>query len=248
MSLIRFNNSSDIENIEANLSLDSSGRVKICFKTKESIPDETTLLSGFSELNEHNFIQQSDFRNMNYLYQKIDELTYVLTNDNKDIYTRPEISTDHPENVNTEYIPTVNEVRDMKISALSSICNRQIVKGVDIDVDGNTEHFSYTEEDQANIKELFDLAVQTNVPMYYHSDGNSCKLYTIEQIAALYKTAAMNKMHHITYFNQLKMYLGTLNDLDDINSVEYGTELTGEYLNTYNSAMAQAELSMEALL
>ncbi len=53
-------------------------------------------------------------------------------------------------------------------------------------------------KDQTNIKELFDLAIQTNVPMYYHSDGNSCKLYTVKQIIELYTTADMNKMHHIT--------------------------------------------------
>lgn len=242
MSLIKFKNFSDIINV--NLFFDSSGRVKISFN-KNSIPSESVLLSGFFEINEHNFIEQSDFSDMNYLYQKIDDLTYVLTKEKDDVYIESNIP-ELPEL--PEYSPTIDDARNMKISSLSYICNKQIVNGVDIDIDGLVEHFSYTEEDQTNIKELFDLAVQTNVPLYYHSDGHSCKLYTVEQIISIYTTAAMNKMHHITYFNQLKIYLQSLDDIENIKDIEYGYELTGEYLDTYNAAMEQARFGMEALL
>lgn len=249
MSLIKFNNSSDNQLLEASLFIDSVGRVKIFFPNKEIIPDQSILLSGFMELNEHNHLEQSDFSNMNYLYKEVDNTTYILTSDQEDIYKEPEIlPSEYPEFVPEEYIPTIDEIRSMKISTLSSICNKMIVNGVDIDIDGESEHFSYSEEDQTNIKELFDLAVQTNVPLYYHSDGNSCKLYTVKQIIDLYTTAAMNKMHQITYFNQLKMYLNTLDDPDVINTIEYGYELSGEYLDTYNAAMAQAKVGMETLL
>lgn len=247
MSLIKFKNFSENEKIEVILSIVPNKRVKMTFKNITDIPDKSILLSGFIELNEHNFIEQSDFRRMNYIYRKLDELTYILTEKEDDIYIEPEIP-----DVNTpeypEHIPTVEELKNIKILDWSSICNAQIVNGVNIDIDGNIEHFSYNDEDQVNIKELFDLSVQTNVPMYYHSDGNSCKLYTVEQITLLYTTAAMNKMHHITYFNQLKMYLNTLDILDDINNLNYGCELEGDYLETYNSAMSQARLGMETLL
>ena len=241
MSLIKFKDSS--EYIKVNLSLDPRGRTKLSF-SENSLPNETILLSGFFEINEHNLIEQSDFSDMKYIYQKIDDLTYVLTNDENDVYIEPEIlDEDYP-----DYVPTVDEIRAMKISNLSSICSKQIINGVDINIDGVWEHFSYAEEDQTNIKELFDLAVQTNIPMYYHSNGNSCKLYTVDQIIAIYSTAAMNKMHHTTYFNQLKMYLQSLDEVDDIKDIEYGYELTGEYLDTYNAAMEQAKTGMETLL
>ena len=248
MSLIKFIESSD--NIEADLSVDILGRTKITFKDDSVIPDESTLLSGFIELNEHNYIEQSDFSDMNYLYRKIDDMTYILTRDESDNYIESETSPDftHEDFTHEEYIPTLEEVRNIKISNLSSICNQRIVNGVDINIDGVLEHFSYTEEDQTNIKELFDLSIQTKVPMYYHSDGNSCKLYSVEQIIELYTTSAMNKMHHITYFNQLKMYINTLDDSDIIATIEYGHELTDKYLNTYNAAMEQARIGMETLL
>lgn len=238
MSLIKFNKSTDI--INANLSIGSKNRVKIEFFSLNDIPDAATLFSGFVELNEHNHFLQSDFLDMKYVYRIEDELYYTMTNNENDIYVEPAPMESNESNI--------NEIRASKISALSSICNIAIVHGVDIDIDGNVEHFSYSEEDQTNIKEIFDLAVQTKVPMYYHSDGNSCKLYSVEQIIKLYTTAAMNKMHHITYFNQLKMFLLALDDIDTITSIEYGYKLTGEYLGTYNAAIEQAKIGMETLL
>lgn len=44
------------------------------------------------------------------------------------------------------------------------------------------------------------------------------------------------------------MYISTLNDSNTINAIEYGIELTGNYLDTYNAAIAQAKIGMEILL
>ena len=163
--------------------------------------------------------------------------------------TRPEIIPDTDTDIEyVPYIPTLDEAKVIKINELSNICNHMIVDGVEINVDGVMEHFSYKDEDQVNVKEIFDLAVQTNVPMYYHADSESCKLYTVEQIIDLYATATTNKMHHITYYNQLKEYVNSLEDVETVHNVEYGQDLEGEYLDTYNASMYQAQLVLEALL
>lgn len=143
---------------------------------------------------------------------------------------------------------SLEDIKKIKINKLSSICNDAILNGVDIKFEDTIKHFSYGEEDQVNLKEVFDLAVQTNVPMYYHADGEGCKLYTVDEIIAIYTSATTNKMHHITYFNQIRMYVDSLESRSDIMSVEYGQELTGEFLETYNESMAQSQLVLEALL
>lgn len=136
-----------------------------------------------------------------------------------------------------------------KVIECSQICANLIESGVDVDIDGQVEHFSYTkDEDQINLFELFTLSSQTNVPMNYHPDGGSCKTYTTEQIIAIYATASTNKNHHTTYFNQLRDYINALTSIEEVQSVVYGQELTGEYLETYNSSMAQAQLVLETLL
>lgn len=225
----------------------SNNVIKIIFENET--PDASILLSGFNIINEHNGNNMSDdyYHKYNTLYLKIDENTVMLSN-NGSLYVSPE-DTGTDDNIIIEpHIPTLAEAKQSKITELSSICNMSIVTGIDLVIDDKTEHFSYTNEDQVNIKELFDLVLQTNTPMYYHADGESCKLYTAEQIISLYTTAATNKMHHTTYLNQLKMYIETLEDTDTVNGITYGQELTGIYLNTYNNAMAQANLSLEALL
>ena len=207
-------------------------------------PSNDILLSGFEVLNERTFENQSDdyYHGYTTLYRDIDENTVILSNDGS-VYVEPE-----PFPEPKPYVPTLEEVKDLKIQSLSSICKQSIINGVDVEIDGVVEHFSYGEEDQVNIKELFDLAMQTNVPLYYHADGESCKLYTVEQIVNIYTTNATNKMHHITYFNQLKLYVNTLETNEDVESVNYGDELTGEYLKTYNDAMVQANVGLTTLL
>jgi len=247
MSLIKFLNNNKTHKI--NLSFypsESTKRVLLEFNNATDIPDESELLSGFVELNEHNLIEQGDFSEFIYLYRKFDDCPhYILSNTIDDIYHEPV-----PEEpvVIEPYAPTLEEVQYSKINELSSICSMYITNGVDVEIDGEYEHFSYKEEDQVNIKELFDLTLQSNTPMFYHSDNNGCKLYTVDQIISIYSMAAMNKMHHTTYFNQLKQYIKSLNNIDDIVAIVYGQELIDDYLATYNSAMQQAQCSMESLL
>ena len=199
--------------------------------------------NGFEILNENNDFVQADYRDFTTIYRIYpDNCKIELSNDGS-VYIEPEKFPD-PE----PYIPTLGDIKSQKINELSYVCSQSITGGVSIDIDGTMEQFSYKDEDQVNIKEIFDLAVQTNVPMYYHSDGNSCKLYTVDQIIALYIATTTNKMHHQTYFNQLKLYILDQNNEEEVKDINYGDELTGEYLATYNDAMMQAQELLNVLL
>lgn len=215
----------------------------IVINFKDTTPTIEEMANGFEILNENNDFVQAEYPDFNTVYRTYEEDSnrIEISNDGE-IYVKPVIPTPEP------YVPTLEEVKIMKINELSYTCNNLIINGVDIEIDGEIEHFSYKEEDQVNIKELFDLAVQTNVPMFYHADGCACKLYTVEQIINLYATATTNKMHHTTYFNQMKLYVNALETMEEVNAIEYGQELAGEYLETYNASMAQSQLVLEALL
>ena len=233
------------ENIQVVITCISDNLVKLFFEDNNK-PSDDILLSGFEVLNENTLENQSDDYYYGYttLYQEINENTVILSNDGS-VYVELEST---PESELEPYIPTLEEVKISKIQSLSSMCKQNIINGVDVEIDGVIEHFSYDEEDQVNIKELFDLAMQTNVPLYYHADGESCKLYTVEQIVSIYTANVTNKMNHITYFNQLKLYVNTLETNEEVETVNYGDELTGEYLLTYNDAMVQANVGLTTLL
>ena len=175
------------------------------------------------------------------LYQKVDNHTIILSND-KSVYNPDKyVIIPDPE-------PTLEETRERKIIELSGICNQKIEEGISIEIDGKTENFSYKTVDQTNIKDAYELAVSTKLDVPYHANGQACKLYTAEQTAELYVKEKLNLTHHTTYFNQLKMYILTLDDKESINNIEYGQKLTGKYLEAYNTAMDQTKLIVQKFL
>lgn len=130
-----------------------------------------------------------------------------------------------------------NSILNDKLEYINKTCNYYIVKGIDY----NGEHFSYTLEDQNNIDNLLTLAQTSGgMDVPYHADGCDCKLYTADDIFAIYVSQKLNVTHHITYANQLKQYAKALNDLSLISEIEYGQNLTGIYLETYEKMMEQA--------
>lgn len=203
--------------------------------------EQDILTSGIIQIiNEYNDTVQGKFNGYTTIYRKFDDepLKIQLSNDGS-VYVAPPEPEPIPEP--EPYVPTLEEVMDNKIYELSYICEQSIMNGVDVEINGQTEHFSYNEKDQANIDDLINSAKETMMEQPYHADGGSCKLYTAEQIITIYITEKMNKTHHTTYFNQMKMYIKTLEDKDVISAINYGDELTGQYLDTYNLMMAQAK-------
>lgn len=148
-----------------------------------------------------------------------------------------------------EYTLSLDEVKNDKINELSAVCKKNIEAGVTIKIDDVDETFSYGIEsgDQGNIDDIFSLAVSTGLSQPYHSNGGSCKLYTVAQITELYVACKMLKTKETTYFNQMKQYVNTLEDAETIKAITYGDELTGIYLENYNAMMAQSQEIIQAL-
>lgn len=149
---------------------------------------------------------------------------------------------------------TLDEAKKKKIAELSSICQKRIEDGVTISIDGVDESFTYGIDngDQGNIDDIFNLCVSTKLPQPYHCTNGNCKLYTPEQIAALYVAVKMNKAEQTTYFNQLKQMIEETytedGDIATVNAIEYGVELTGKYLENYNAMMQQSQLINQSLV
>ena len=138
--------------------------------------------------------------------------------------------------------------KSAKISALSSTASSAIVGGVDVEINGTQKHFSYGAEDQQNLKAAFDLSNATKMSVPYHADGDTCALFTPEQIATIYIAEQLNLTHHQTYFNQLKQMILVMTTIEDVNAITYGQQLTGTYLETYNAMMAQTQAIINALI
>lgn len=226
-----------------------TNQVRITFDSTR--PSDTVLLSGFNLINEHNGHVQTIREDYKYFYRTYpdNELIVELCNDGVEYVELDPILNLEPE----PYIPTLEEIKNNKISELSDICNHLIENGVDIDINGTVEHFSYSlsKGDQNNIDDIMKLAASTGLGQSYHCDNGNCKIYTIDQIVTLYITVKVNKLINMTYFNQMKQYIKSFTSDDDIeiiNSISYNTPLTGIYLETYNENVNHSKLVIKTEL
>jgi len=112
---------------------------------------------------------------------------------------------------------------------MSYTCNKIIERGFDIELQGETHHFSLTVQDQLNLITLSSMAAQGIQQIPYHADGELCKFYSPEEINAIVNTATMFKTYHTTYYNGLKAYINSLDNIEDISEITYGIDLPEEY-------------------
>lgn len=210
---------------------------------------EDIVTSGFYLLNEYNDEIMGDFSKFTTKYKAsdVDNVYYVSTGE---VYIEPVIEPE-PEPTEEEIAEQkkllLEETQKDKIEELSIACNQAIEFGVDID----DKHFSYTVQDQGNMLNAMNLAKETGMEVPYHADGESCSLFDYVTLANIYIQETMNLTMNQTYFNQFKLYIQSINDvesIDNIKAIKYGDELTGEYLEKYNEIMEQSQKIVEKIV
>ena len=140
------------------------------------------------------------------------------------------------------------EKKKTKLEELADACSAAIDAGTSVDLpSGSRESFTYTVADQANVSEMFTACLAGATGYIYHANDAPCKTYPVADIVAIYSTLSMYKTSQLTYHNQLKQYVLTL-DPEAAKAVTYGQELTGTYLEQYNTLMAEAQEQMQAVL
>lgn len=133
---------------------------------------------------------------------------------------------------------TVDYIKKIKIKEMSDECNKLIVSGFDIVLeDGMSHHFDLTIEDQINLIEASDQIKNGDDKIIYHASNEKCKFYTIADMKSIIDFATKLKKYHTTYFNSLKQYICSLDNIEAISNVSYGIDIPAEYvfetLNTF---------------
>jgi len=125
---------------------------------------------------------------------------------------------------------TVEFVRSRKIAELSNMCNSVIENGFDVELsDGDTYHFSLTTQDQLNLITLSTMVASGETAIPYHADGELCKFYSATDVTTIINTATYFKTYHVSYFNALKAYVESMDDMTSIGNIEYGDEIPVEH-------------------
>lgn len=123
---------------------------------------------------------------------------------------------------------TIDFIRSSKLAEMSYKCRQTIEAGIDLELRGETHHFSLDTQDQLNLMSLSSMA-QTQQMIPYHADGETCIFYTAEEISQIVAAATTHKVYHTTYYNALKTYINALETIEEISAIEYGTPIPDEY-------------------
>ena len=126
-------------------------------------------------------------------------------------------------------VPTLEEVKAMKLQEIGLACEQMIYAGVDVELPGGTEHFSLTEKDQINLfGKQAQMAAGTE-RFEYHQDGHPCRYYTKEEMQIIVEVALGFVTYHTTYCNALNIWIRTMEDADAVDVVTYGSDIPEEY-------------------
>lgn len=167
-------------------------------------------------------ISEEEFNDLSSAIEKNEEI--VVDNDMDSV-----INIEQPTDPIDE--TTVEFVMSKKISEMSKMCNSTISAGFDIILgDGVTHHFSLTTQDQLNLMMLESMIDdgETNIP--YHADGELCKFYSVDDIYKILSMSTKFKTYQTAYFNSLKSYIKSLQDISVISNITYGVEIPSEYM------------------
>lgn len=135
-----------------------------------------------------------------------------------------------------------------KLSEISKVCNAVIVAGIDITFGDENVHFNLSIEDQSNINNLFRVVELGGTEFPYQSDGGVCRVYSASEIVQIYVAAQTLITSQTTYHNELKQYVQTLDNVEDISAIQYGMTLPEPYLTEMNEKLAVAQQQMEAIV
>lgn len=132
-----------------------------------------------------------------------------------------------PEPVEQE---TIEFVKEKKVSAMAAACEAAIVAGFSVtDQEGKEHHYSLAVTDQIMLAQL-GLKAQTGSDLLpWHADGELCRFYSAEEMIAINTQMENLISYHQTYFNSLKQYILSLDDVAVISAVEYGMEIPEAY-------------------
>lgn len=145
---------------------------------------------------------------------------------------------------------TVSEIQSYIKKITSAKCREIIYAGIDVETSFGVEHFTFNSDDQQNLKELCDIALQTQIDVPYHKNDteNNCTIYPWQDIVKIYASLSSNKLYHTTYQNAINNYIPTVFDLNILKNFKYGDELPNEYTENITKMLEQGQKAIDVIL
>lgn len=130
------------------------------------------------------------------------------------------------------YVETLEEVKQKKITEMNEAQQSVIQSGVEVTLsDGTIERFTLKDQDQMSLMGLQTLAQQgvDRIPWHEANNAEHCKYYSAEDMGRITGAALSFISYHVTYFRDLRIYINSMADKEDVESVTYGVYIPAEY-------------------
>ena len=117
----------------------------------------------------------------------------------------------------------INEVKTDKIAELSAETQRNIVKGFDLDVEGELKHFSLEAHDQQNIIAICQyLSEHDEIEGYlYHADGESFQTYSRDVMFEIRDAMLQTVTEYTEKYNNLREKVYEAKTIDEVKNINF---------------------------
>jgi hypothetical protein len=179
-------------------------------------------------------------------YRLIDTNIYEYTDDGHK-YIEPVVIIPTDESTAEEpiiiYEPTIEDIRAYKIDSLKYTSRQFIEQGETVTLsDGSQDEFNYTQMNQMNLANAFNLAVATKDSVPYYDKDNVCKIYSAEDIIRIYSSCQILVTYHVTLAHQLADQIKNMESIEEIKTLEYSYEsLDEQHKKNFDTIMAQTQ-------
>ena len=140
---------------------------------------------------------------------------------------------------------TIEELKERRIKQISKDGEDDIFSGDEVTFeDGTTKTYTFGLDDQNNLQTYLSLIAQipdkSKIAIPYHAIGEICQNYTAKQIVEVYFTLQVKLLRVYTYVNMLRLYINSLNDIEQVKNIHYGTILPQQYQDQMNMIMSES--------
>lgn len=140
-------------------------------------------------------------------------------------------------------VPTLDEVKESKVKEMNAVQQQTIQQGIDVTLtDGTVEHYSLTDHDQTSLMGLQSqvAAGMEQIPWHTSNQSEHCKYYSNDDMQRIISAALSYVTYHVTYFRDLRIYIRSLDNIDDVKAITYGIAIPQEYQSEPLKAMLSA--------
>lgn len=183
-----------------------------------------------------------DYSKYNTVYREV--RGGVQYSDDGSVYVAPPKPEPTPEP--EPYVPTLEEVKNIKKQEIWEIHNNVVAAGLDIELSTGVEHFPLSDEDQRFLMgKQFELSTGVE-ELSYQDSNNHCMLLSAIDMQKIITAAMLFVNIQTTYRNNLCEWVDQCDEVEEIQSIVYGVDIPEEYQNeVYKKYISQQEVNLD---